>query len=124
MQVSPGSQVLLDNAERYGLYLARSLNDTNPAQLLSRKNIGMVYWESLNSRHLYDGLFFTFPLYYAVISAKQFGDTNMDVSSLENEVFPTETNLINFTQQVRPAQISIPPQVLMSRNGSDGEAEP
>ena len=41
MQVSPGSQVLLDNSERYGLYLARSLNDTSPSQLLSRKNIGI-----------------------------------------------------------------------------------
>ena len=41
MQVSPGSQVLLDNAERYGLHLARSLNDTNTAQVLSRKNIGI-----------------------------------------------------------------------------------
>ena len=41
MQVSPGSQVLLDNAERYSLYLARSLNDTNPAQVLSRRNIGI-----------------------------------------------------------------------------------
>ena len=40
MQVSPGSQVLLDNAERYGLYLARSLNDSNSAQVLSRRNIG------------------------------------------------------------------------------------
>ena len=41
-KISPGSQVLLDNAERYGLYLARSLNDTNPAQVLSRKNIGII----------------------------------------------------------------------------------
>ena len=40
LQVSPGSQVLLDNAERYGLYLARSLNDSNSAQVLSRRNIG------------------------------------------------------------------------------------
>ena len=67
--------------------------------------------------------YFLFPLHYAVISAKQFSATNVDVSSLENEVFPVETNLINFSQQVRPAQISIPPQVLMSRNGSDGKAE-
>ena len=57
MQVSPGSQVLLDNAERYGLYLARSLNDTNPAQVLSRKNIGtwreytMYDKVSENSKH-------------------------------------------------------------------------
>ena len=42
MQVSPGSQVLLDNVERYGLYLARSLNDTNSAQVLSRQNIGTL----------------------------------------------------------------------------------
>ena len=42
MQVSPGSQVLLDNAERYGIYFARSLNDTNSAQVLSRKNIGII----------------------------------------------------------------------------------
>ena len=41
MQVSPGSQLLLDNAERYGLYLARSRNDTSSTQLLSRKNIGI-----------------------------------------------------------------------------------
>ena len=42
MQVSPGSQVLLDNAERYGIYFARSLSDTNSAQVLSRKNIGII----------------------------------------------------------------------------------
>lgn len=42
MQVSPGSQVLLDNVERYGLYLARSLNDTNSTQVLSRQNIGTL----------------------------------------------------------------------------------
>ena len=40
LQVSPGSQVLLDNAERYGLYLAKSLNETIPAKVLLRKNIG------------------------------------------------------------------------------------
>jgi len=57
MQVSPGSQVLLDNTERYGLYLARSLNDTNPTQVLSRKNIGtwveytMYDKVSENSKH-------------------------------------------------------------------------
>ena len=42
MQVSPGSQVMLDNVERYGLYLARSLNDTNSTKVLSRQNIGTV----------------------------------------------------------------------------------
>ena len=41
MQASPGSQLVLDNAERYGLYLASSLNGSNGTQVLSRGNIGM-----------------------------------------------------------------------------------
>ena len=48
----------------------------------------------------------------------------MDVSSLENEVFPMEEDLVNFTQQLSPAQISIPAQVLLeetSRSGRDGK---
>jgi len=48
----------------------------------------------------------------------------MDVSSLNNEVFPREEDLVNFTQQIIPAQISIPAQVLLeekSNIGSDGE---
>ena len=40
LQVSPGSQVLLDNAERYGLYLAKSLNGTIPVKVLLRKSTG------------------------------------------------------------------------------------
>ena len=59
-----------------------------------------------------------------MISAKQFDSGNKDVSSLDNEVFPMEEDLVNFTQQVSPAQISIPPQVLLeatSRSSSDGE---
>lgn len=61
-----------------------------------------------------------------MISAKQFDAANMDVSSLNNEVFPMEEDLVNFTQQVIPAQISIPPQVLLEERsnidiGSDGE---
>ena len=134
MQVSPGSQVLLDNAERYGLYLARSLNDTNPAQVLSRKNIGIIIiiekvhlccLQCLWTVHAKSSIAaFLFPFYYPVISAKQFGTTKMDISSLNNEVFPMEEDLVNFTQQVIPAQISIPPQVLLeavSRSSSDGE---
>ena len=59
-----------------------------------------------------------------VISAKLFGAANMNVSLLENEVFPVEEDLVNFTQHVIPAQISISPQVLLeavSKSGSDGE---
>ena len=59
-----------------------------------------------------------------MISAKQFGAANMNVSLLDNEVFPMEEDLVNFTQQVIPAQISIPLQVLLeaaSKSGSDGE---
>ena len=65
-----------------------------------------------------------FSLHYIVISAKQFSAINMNVSTLDNEVFPVEEDLVNFTQQVSPAQISIPPQVLLeaiSRSSSDGE---
>ena len=49
----------------------------------------------------------------------------MDVSSLDSEVFPMEEDLVNYTQQVIPALISIPPEVLLevSRSGSDGEQQ-
>ena len=41
-----GSQTLLSNAERYGLYLARatrSINETEQAVVVSRDNIGKNY---------------------------------------------------------------------------------
>ena len=57
----------------------------------------------------------------SVISAKQFDTTIMNVSSLNNEVFPMEEDLLNYTQQVIPALISIPPEVLLGRNCSNGE---
>lgn len=66
---------------------------------------------------------FLSPLYYIVVSTKQFGAINKDVSSLDNEVFPMEKDLVNFTQQASPAQIRIPPQVLleeMSRSSFNG----
>ena len=59
-----------------------------------------------------------------MISAKQLDLANKDVSSMNNEAFPMEEDLVNFTQRVSPAQISIPPQVLLeaiSRSSSDGE---
>ena len=65
-------------------------------------------------------------LIFIVISAKQFDAANMDASSLDNEVFPMEEDIVNFTQQFIPAQISIPPQVLLeerSNIGSDGELQ-
>ena len=40
-----------------------------------------------------------------------------------NEVFPMEQDLVNFTQQVSPAQISIPSQVLLEKIGSDSDGE-
>lgn len=48
-----------------------------------------------------------------VISAKRFDAANMDELSLENEVFPVEGELVNYTTQFNPAQISIPRQVLL-----------
>ena len=73
-----------------------------------------------------DGRYFLFGFILhlrIVISAKQFSATTMDVSSLDNEVFPLEEDLVNYTQQVIPALITIPPEVLLewSRSGSDGE---
>ena len=59
-----------------------------------------------------------------MIGVKQFSADNMDVSSLDSEVFPMEGDLVNYTQQVSPARISIPPQVLLeeiSRSGLDGK---
>ena len=38
--VDSGSQTLLQNAERYGAYLASTVNDTTESLLLDRKNIG------------------------------------------------------------------------------------
>ncbi len=43
VQVSAGSQVLLDNAERYGLLIASSINDTGEDAVLSRPNIGQCW---------------------------------------------------------------------------------
>lgn len=73
-----------------------------------------------------DGRYFLFRFILhlrIVISAKQFSATTMDVSSLDNEVFPLEEDLVNYTQQVIPALITIPAEVLLewSRSGSDGE---
>lgn len=53
---------------------------------------------------------------------KQFGSANMDVSSLDSEVFPMEDLMLNM--QFRPARISIPPQVLLeevSKSSSEGK---
>ena len=69
-------------------------------------------------------LIYFYIVHYAVISAKQLGATSMDVSSLDNEVFPVEEDLVNFTQQISPAQISIPPQVLLEQIGSNSDGEP
>ena len=38
--VASGSQTLLLNAERYGTYLATTVNDTNEPLMLVRENIG------------------------------------------------------------------------------------
>ena len=37
--VASGSQTLLQNAERYGAYLARTLNNTDDSVVLVRENI-------------------------------------------------------------------------------------
>ena len=63
-------------------------------------------------------------LHLLVIGVKQFSSDNMDVSSLDSEIFPMEEDLVNYTQQVSPAHISIPPQVLLeeiSKSGLDGK---
>ena len=56
-----------------------------------------------------------------MISAKQFDAVTMNVSSLDDEMFPMKEDLVNYTQQVFPALISIPPEVLLERSCSDGE---
>lgn len=60
---------------------------------------------------------------FIVISAKQFDAATVDVSSLDNEVFPMEEDLVNYTQQVIPALISIPPEVLLELSRSDSEGK-
>lgn len=44
--IGSGSETLLRNAERYGMYLASALNDTNTPIIVGRKNIGMLLWYS------------------------------------------------------------------------------
>ena len=66
-------------------------------------------------------MFLASPNHYIVISAKQFSAATMDVLSLNNEMFPMEEDLVNYTRQAFPALISIPPEVLLERNCSDGE---
>ena len=68
-------------------------------------------------------LFLASPYHYIVISAKQVDAATINISSSDNEVFPMEEDLVNYTQQVILALISIPPEVLLevSRSGSDSE---
>ena len=58
---------------------------------------------------------------FIVISARQFDATNMDMLSLESEVFPTEEELVNYTSQLNAAQIIIPAQVLLEALASEGK---
>ena len=46
------------------------------------------------------GLIFHLNVITIVISTKQLDSAKMDVSSLDNEVFPMEEDLVNFTQQL------------------------
>ena len=60
-----------------------------------------------------------------VINTKQTGPARVDISMSNDsvEVFPVEEDLVNDSQQVRPAQISIPGQLLleeMSRSEKNG----
>ena len=49
--VASGSQTLLQNAERYGIYLASTVNDTDSPVILVRENIGEFFYRGLN--HLF-----------------------------------------------------------------------
>lgn len=60
-----------------------------------------------------------------MINTKQTGPARVDISMSNDsvEVFPVEEDLVNDSQQVRPAQISIPGQLLleeMSRSEKNG----
>ena len=57
-----------------------------------------------------------------MISARQFGATNMDISSLESEIFPTVEELVNYTSQFNSAQIIIPAEVLLEALASEGNS--
>ena len=50
-----------------------------------------------------------------VINTKQFGAASVDALLSNNsvEVFPVEEDLVDDSQEVRPAQISIPGQLLL-----------
>ena len=43
--VASGSQTLLQNTERYGIYLASTVNDTDSPVILVRENIGEFFIE-------------------------------------------------------------------------------
>ena len=60
-----------------------------------------------------------------MINTKQTGPARVDISMSNDsvEVFPVEEDLVNDSQQVRPAQIIIPGQLLleeMSRSEKNG----
>lgn len=60
-----------------------------------------------------------------MINTKQIGAASVDISLSNNsvEVFPVEEDLMDDSQQVRPAQISIPGQLLleeMSKSENNG----
>lgn len=57
-----------------------------------------------------------------MINTKQTGPAHVDISMSNDsvEVFPVEEDLVNDSQQVRPAQISIPGQFLLEEMPSIG----
>ncbi|XP_064384244.1 uncharacterized protein LOC135333251 isoform X3 [Halichondria panicea] len=93
-ETDSSSEVLLDNAERLGVLLANSQNNTgsNEPLRISRPNIA--------------------------ITASTF-DTSRE-ATIEELTLPKQEDVVNLSLTIQPAQIQIPPNLLLERLSEEG----
>ena len=119
-QNSVGSQALLNNAERYALFVAMATNGSSNNISISRDNIGkkvmltLLYSSTIFERHLLPSVPFWNVIYFCptVIQAMQ---VTADGSDFEDIIFPTLEELVNTSFSSSPGMIRIPGSLLAER---------
>lgn len=112
-KVNSGSQLLLDNAEKYALYLANAQTN-NKLEVFGRLNIGE--FKILNMFSVWDR--FISP----DVSCAALGINRINYTDGKDYSFPqSAADLANFsTSQTLPAQITIPSTIISERTQGQG----
>ena len=103
---------MLQNAERYGTYLAGTVNNTGNPVILARENIGkLLHMDKIPVLIKYCG-----NLVSIVVNAEV-----VDTSNVSDIVFPaTNSDLENFTAEINnTAQITIPAEAITALNPAE-----